>query len=66
MRHLVDFATRVTEHSKTAIDNLIVKYIQGYNSALEDTVTCLFNHDGQLSHLKSAKLNSLIKIHTKT
>lgn len=48
MRYLVDFPTRVTETSKTAIDNFLIKNIKSCNLKVEGIITCLSDHDGQL------------------
>lgn len=52
MRYLVDFPTRVTENSETAIDNFVVKNIGTVNITIEGLITSLSDHDGQLLKIK--------------
>lgn len=51
MTYLVNFPTRVTEFSKTAIDNILVKSIDFDRAQIEGLVTCLSDHDGQVLEL---------------
>lgn len=52
MRYLVDFPTRVTENTKTAIDNFLVMNIELSNIKTEGIITFLSDHDGQLLEVK--------------
>lgn len=47
MYYLIDFPTRVTAHSETAIDNFFVKNIDQSSVEVEGLITCLSDHDGQ-------------------
>lgn len=55
MRYLVNFPTRVTENSETAIDNFIIKNLNSSILSVEGIITCLSDHDGQLLHFKNLK-----------
>lgn len=48
MRYLVTFPTRITEHSKSAIDNFLITNTDIYNISIEGIVTCLSDHDAQI------------------
>lgn len=52
MKYLVNFPTRVTQHSKTAIDNFI-KNIETNKSSIHGVIrpTYISDHDGQLLKL---------------
>lgn len=53
MTYLVDFPTRVTEHSGTAIDNFFTN-IESKNLKVTGLVTQISDHDGQLMELLNA------------
>lgn len=48
MNYLVGFPNRIKEGSETAIDNLVVKNIDGNSISVEALITCLSDHDQQL------------------
>lgn len=58
MRYLVNFPTRVTEESESAIDNFIIKNCHDCKVIVEGIVTCLSDHNGQLLLIKNKNLNN--------
>lgn len=58
MRYLIDFPTRVTDTSKTAIDNFFIKNMDDLCPQVEGAITLLSDHDAQILHLKNTNLNN--------
>lgn len=56
MIYLVNFPTRVSENSETAIDNFLVRNIDLGFLKVEGLITGLSDHDGQLLEMKVNKL----------
>lgn len=52
MRYLVQFPTRVTEKSETAIDNFLIKNRSFIVESVTGVITLLSDHDGQLLEIK--------------
>lgn len=52
MVYLVDFPTRVTEDSISAIDNFLIKNTDLSEISAEGVITCLSDHDGQILTIK--------------
>jgi len=58
MMYLVNFPTRVTEHSKTAIDNFITN-LKPENVRTTGIITHISDHDGQIMELLNLKLKEI-------
>lgn len=55
MKFMINFPTRVTSNSETAIDNFLInKQIMGIAS-VQGVITCLSDHDGQILELSIPK-----------
>jgi hypothetical protein len=48
MKFIVNFPTRITESSQTAIDNFFIDENSTYEWKIEGVITCLSDHDGQI------------------
>lgn len=59
MRYLVNFATRVTNNTKSAIDNFFVKNIPNNSISVDGIVTLLSDHDGQIMDITHSTVNTL-------
>lgn len=46
MEYLIDFLTRVTNNSQTAIDSFLIKRLHLELISVEGIITCLSDHDG--------------------